>query len=146
MIQSAPLRIVMMASGWVCLILGVIGIFLPLLPTTPFVLLAAYCFSKSSPRLHHWLIHQPRLGPMIQNWEQQGSISQSAKITATVLMIGLFSFSLLILNFSLLLKGVLVCIGTSVLCFIWTRPLPLRHLDEFGNSSAHARKDLVGLG
>ncbi len=146
MIQSAPLRIVMMASGWVCLILGFIGIFLPLLPTTPFVLLAAYCFSKSSPRLHHWLIHQPRLGPMIQNWEQHGSISQNAKVTATVLMIGLFSLSLLLLNFSLLLKGVLVCIGTSVLCFIWTRPLPLRHLDEFGNSPAHTRKDLVRLG
>ena len=146
MIQSTPLRLVAMAAGWISLILGIIGIFLPLLPTTPFVLLSAYCFSKSSPRLHHWLIHQPRLGPMIQNWEQQGSISQNAKVTATVLMVGLFSLSLLFLDLSLLFKSSLVCTGVGVLGFIWTRPLPLRHLDEFGNGPADAREDLVRLG
>ncbi len=146
MIQSTPLRLVAMAAGWISLILGIIGIFLPLLPTTPFVLLSAYCFSKSSPRLHHWLIHQPRLGPMIQNWEQQGSISQNAKVTATILMVGLFSLSLLFLDLSLLFKSSLVCTGAGVLGFIWTRPLPLRHLDEFGNGPADAREDLVRLG
>ncbi len=133
-----------MASGWICLILGFIGIFLPLLPTTPFILLTAYCFSKSSPRLHHWLINQPRLGPMIQNWEQQGSISQSAKITSTVLMIGLFSFSLLFLNFSLIIKGVLVCTGASVLCFIWTRPLPLKVRETRPSQNSH--QDLGQIG
>ena len=146
MIQSTPLRLVAMAAGWISLILGIIGIFLPLLPTTPFVLLSAYCFSKSSPRLHHWLIHQPRLGPMIQNWEQQGSISQNAKVTATILMVGLFSLSLLFLDLSLLFKSSLVCTGAGVLGFIWTRPLPLRHLDEFGNGPADAPEDLVRLG
>ncbi len=148
MIQSAPLRLAMMASGWISLVLGIIGIFLPLLPTTPFVLLAAYCFSKSSPRLHHWLLNQPHLGPMIQNWEQHGSISQNAKVTATVLMIGCFSFSFLFLDLSLIIKGALVCMGTGMLCFIWTRPSPhaLRHLDEFGNGATDARKDLVRPG
>ena len=146
MIQSTPLRLFVLASGWLSLILGMIGIFLPLLPTTPFVLLSAYCFSRSSPRLHQWLINQPRLGPMIQNWEQQGSISQSAKVTATVLMIGLFSLSLMFLNLSLFFKSALICTGAGVLAFIWTRPLPLRHLDEFGNSSAHTRENLVRLG
>ena len=146
MIQSAPLRLVVIASGWMSLVLGIIGIFLPLLPTTPFVLLSAYCFSKSSPRLHHWLLNQPHLGPMIQNWEQHGSISQNAKVTATVLMIALFSFSLYFLNFSLIIKGTLICICTGVLCFIWTRPVPLRHLDEFGNGATDARKDLVRPG
>ncbi len=134
-----------MASGWVSLILGIIGIFLPLLPTTPFVLLAAYCFSRSSERLHSWLINQPRLGPMIQNWEQHGSISQSAKITATVLIVGLFSFSLVFLSLSALIKSALICTGAGVLAFIWTRPVPLRQLDEFGNSPAHSREDLVRL-
>ena len=126
--------------------LGIIGIFLPLLPTTPFVLLSAYCFSKSSPELHHRLINQPSLGPMIQNWEEQGSISQHAKVTATVLTIGLFSLSFVFLNLSLLLKTILTCIGTAVLVFIWTRPLPSRHLDEFGNSPTDAREDLMRLG
>ena len=146
MIQATPLRLAMMASGWMSLILGIIGIFLPLLPTTPFVLLSAYCFSKSSPRLHHWLLNQPHLGPMIQNWEQHGSISQNAKTTATVLMIGLFSLSLFFLNLSLIIKGTLAFISTGVLYFIWTRPIPLRHLDEFGNGATDARKDLVRLG
>lgn len=143
MIQSTTLKLIVIASGWISLILGIIGIFLPLVPTTPFVLLSAYCFSKSSPRLHHWLLNQPRLGPMIQNWEQHGSISLNAKVTATVLMIGLFSFSLLSLDLSFLLKSALVCTGAGVLSFIWTRPLPLRHLDEFGNRTADAREDLV---
>jgi len=146
LIKSAPLRLVVMALGWLSLVLGFIGIFLPLLPTTPFVPLAAYCFSKSSPRLHHWQINQPRLGPMIQNWEQHGSISQNAKVTATALMIGLFSFSFLFLNLSLIIKGAFVCIGTCVLCFIWTRPPPLRHLDEFGNRATNASENLVRLG
>ena len=146
MIQSAPLRLAVLVSGWISLILGLIGIFLPLLPTTPFVLLSVYCFSKSSPGLHRWLINEPRLGPMIQNWEQHGTIGQSAKVTATVLMIGPFTFSLLILELSIILLGALVCIGTGVLGFIWTRPLPLRHLDEFGDCAADARENLVRLG
>ncbi len=145
MVGSAPLRVLLTASGWVSLALGIIGIFLPLLPTTPFVLLSAYCFSKSSPRLHAWLMNQPRLGPMIQNWEQQGSISQNAKVTSTVLIISCFSLTLVLLNLSIILKGILVCIGASVLCFIWTRPLPLRHLDEFGDRTTHAREDLMRL-
>ena len=146
MIQSTPLRLVVITSGWISLVLGIIGIFLPLLPTTPFVLLSAYCFSKSSSRLHHWLVNQPRLGPMIQNWEQQGSISLNAKVTATILMIGLFSFSLLFFDFSVLLKGALVCTATGVLGFIWTRPIPLSHLDEFSNRPTDPRKNLVRLG
>jgi len=145
MIQSIPLRYLAMASGWMSLILGIIGIFLPLLPTTPFVLLSAYCFSRSSERLHSWLINQPRLGPMIQNWEQHGSISQSAKITATVLIVGLFSFSLFFLSLSSLIKSALICTGAGVLAFIWTRPVPLGQLDEFGNGTAHPREDLVRL-
>ncbi len=145
MVGSTPFRLLLTASGWVSLALGIIGIFLPLLPTTPFVLLSAYCFSKSSPRLHSWLINQPRLGPMIQNWEQQGSISQNAKVTSTVLIVSFFSLTLVLVNLSIILKGILVCIGAGVLCFIWTRPLPLRHLDEFGDRATHAREDLMRL-
>ena len=146
MLQSTPLRFILLATGWVSLALGIIGIFLPLLPTTPFVLLSAYCFSKSSPRLHSWLINQPRLGPMIQNWEQQGSISQNAKVTSTVLMIGMFGVSFLLINLSLMLKGMLVCIATGVLYFIWTRPFPLRHLNELGNGPTDTGENLMRLG
>ncbi len=120
--QSSAIRLGLLLAGWTSLALGVIGIFLPLLPTTPFVLLSAYCFSKSSPRLHQWLIQQPTLGPMIQDWERYGSISRGAKITATVLMVGLFFISFLVLQIGALLKLLLLCIATGVLSYIWTRP------------------------
>jgi uncharacterized membrane protein YbaN (DUF454 family) len=82
---------------------------------------------------------------MIQHWEQHGSISQSAKVTATVLIVSLFSFSLVFFALSILVKTALICTGAGVLAFIWTRPFPLRHLDEFGNGATHAREDLVRL-
>ncbi|MGB0911019.1 MAG: YbaN family protein [Nitrospirales bacterium] len=124
MIQSTPLRFAVMTAGWISLALGALGVLLPLLPTTPFVLLAAYSFSKSSHRLHHWLTHQAYLGPMIQNWEQFGSISKRAKITATVAMVILFSISLAMLTIGIIFKIALVGIAGGVLAYIWTRPLP----------------------
>ena len=126
---SHPGRLGLLISGWICLILAIIGIVLPLLPTTPFVLLSAFCFSKSSPRTYHWLVNQPRLGPMIQNWERYGTINKGAKITATVLMSSLFCVSLLMIPMGFLLQSVLLVVGAGVLSYIWTRP-SLPHLKE----------------
>jgi len=142
----SPFRLIMLVVGWISLALGILGIFFPLLPTTPFVLLAASCFSKSSPGLHARLLNQPLLGPMIQNWEREGSISQSAKVTATVFMIGLFGYSLLSFTFSPFLTIFLVFIGTGVLTCIWTRPAPSSHLQQFSNRAADAGKNLVRPG
>ncbi len=113
-----------MAAGWVSLSLGFVGAFLPVLPTTPFVILAAYCFSKSSGRLHQWLLSRPRWGGLIRDWEQYGGIGKRAKITATVLIVALFSYTLIGVTMLVPIKGVLVVIGASVLLFIWTRPTP----------------------
>lgn len=143
---ALPLRLIMLVIGWVSLALGVLGIFFPLLPTMPFVLLAASCFSKSSPRLHSWLLSQPLLGPMIQNWLREGSISQNTKVTATVFMIGLFGCSFLFFPFSTFRTIFLVCINTGVLFFIWTRPVPSGHLNQFSNRPTDTGKNLVGPG
>ena len=74
------------AAGGIALVTGFIGVFLPLLPTTPFVLLAAFCFSRSSPRVERWLLSHPRFGPMIQNWRAHRAIPLRAKKLAWVMM------------------------------------------------------------
>ncbi len=124
MIQSYPLRVLIFIAGWVSLILGCVGIFLPLLPTTPFILLSAYCFSRSSERLHQWLITHPRMGLLIQDWEQHGSISKTAKTKAAILIVVMFTATLVFVNVALAVKALVALIGISVLTFILTRPVP----------------------
>lgn len=73
------MRFVWQGIGWTSLMMGALGVILPLLPTTPFLLLSAWCFARSSKRFHYWLIHHPRFGPPIEAWRHQGAISRRAK-------------------------------------------------------------------
>ncbi|SIQ46595.1 MULTISPECIES: YbaN family protein [unclassified Bosea (in: a-proteobacteria)] len=70
------------AAGWAFTGLGVIGLVLPLMPGTVFLILAAFCFSRSSPRFEAWLIGHPRLGPHVRRWRERGTISRRVKIIA----------------------------------------------------------------
>jgi uncharacterized protein len=79
-------RVPWLALGLISLALGLVGVVLPLLPTTPFLLVATYAFARSSPRLHHWLTSHPRFGVHIKNWQQYGAISRRAKQLAIVSM------------------------------------------------------------
>lgn len=72
--------------GLLFLLLAIIGIVLPLLPTTPFVILAAACFARSSPRLHRWLLQTELFGPLLRDWENNKCVSQRVKIIAIVMM------------------------------------------------------------
>lgn len=74
------MRIVFIVLGSIALVLGIVGIFLPLLPTTPFLLLAAALYFRSSPRLYDWLLKQKRLGPYIRNFREHKAIPLRAKI------------------------------------------------------------------
>lgn len=77
-----PKSIFYMAFGWLCFGLGFIGIFLPILPTTPFMIVALWAFSKGSPKLHAWLLNHPKFGSILQDWEQHKVIPIKAKLTA----------------------------------------------------------------
>lgn len=72
--------------GWLALGLAIIGIALPVLPTTPFLLLAAFFFSKGSPRIHQWILNHKWFGPPIRDWQAGMGISLKAKISAIGLM------------------------------------------------------------
>jgi len=84
--RSRLMRHLLQAAGLLSLALGVIGIFLPLLPTTPFLLLAAACFMRSSRRCYLWLVGHPRLGPWIRDYLDGEGIPLKGKVYATGLM------------------------------------------------------------
>ena len=80
------MKILLMILGSVALILGVIGIFLPLLPTTPFLLLAAALYFRSSPRLYNWLLYHPHLGTYIRNFREHKAIPLRVKVISVSLV------------------------------------------------------------
>ncbi len=79
-------RIIWFFTGIISLTLGLLGVVLPLLPTTPFLILAAAAFAQSSPSLHAWLLNHPRWGKVIQNWQDGGRIDKRSKVTALTVM------------------------------------------------------------
>lgn len=81
-VAAAPLRPLFIAGGILALMLGIAGIFLPLVPTTPFLLVAAAAFARGSPRLHAWLIQHPRLGPFLRMWWTDHAVPKRAKVLA----------------------------------------------------------------
>lgn len=86
--RSAPTwrRVLWLLCGVASLVLGFVGIFLPLLPTTPFVLLAAFCFSRGSTRCERWLINHKLFGPMVRDWRATRAVPLRAKQLATAMM------------------------------------------------------------
>lgn len=84
--RSLTLRYLLFACGCLSVVLGVIGIFLPVLPTTPFLLLAAACFARSSKRFYLWLVMHPKLGPWVRDYLDGQGLPLKGKIWALVLM------------------------------------------------------------
>lgn len=120
--RARLIRALFLGMGLLCLTLALVGVFLPLLPTTPFLLLSAACLARSSEPLHRWLLHHPRLGPFIQDWEREGAIQPSAKRTATGLILITGSLALALAGAPPWAKGAMVAVFAGVLTFIWTRP------------------------
>ena len=114
-------NIFLTALGFFSLALGIIGLFLPLIPTAPFVLLSAWCFMRSSPKFHKWLIEHRLFGPMIDAWVKKGAISMPTKIMTLIMT--LFSLSTLWFFLEdLSLRIIVTVLLGSVVAFVFTRP------------------------
>ena len=85
--RPAWIRVLWLATGALALTTGVVGIFLPVLPTTPFVLVAAWCFSQGCTRCERWLLEHPRFGPMVREWRANRAVPLRAKQLASVMMV-----------------------------------------------------------
>ena len=116
-------RMIWFSIGFCSLGLAILGVALPLLPTTPFLLLAAFAFAQCSERWHDWLVHHAVFGPIIDDWRRHGAISRRAKTVAVLSMAGVFGLSL-----ALDLAPAVLAIHAVVLLaaagFVLSRPAP----------------------
>jgi uncharacterized membrane protein YbaN (DUF454 family) len=114
--------------------LGIIGAFLPILPTTPFLILALTCFANSSPRFHQILLNNRWFGTALQQWEDNRSLSRTSKIKAMRLIVFSFALSIVILYGRLQLQLGLLVLGSILLVIIWrlkeTEEIPVSIFDK----------------
>ena len=111
------------ALGMVTLVLGILGIFLPLLPTTVFILIAAFCFARSSDALHDWLIYHPRFGPPILSWREHRTVSRKAKKYA-VAALAVSIFVTFVIGASATVIWAQAVVLSGVALFLLSRPEP----------------------
>ena len=107
--------------AWISFALGIIGAFLPIIPTTPFLILAAFLFSKSSPRFHAWLMNLPLAGDAVKDWQVNRVIKPKAKILCGSMMLLSFFFIWSSPQILLIIKVCATLILTSVGIFVMTR-------------------------
>lgn len=115
-------RVLLTAAGLVALFLGLLGIILPGLPTTPFVLLSAACLARSSPRLHNKLISNRHLGPLVRDWEANRSLPLKVKWISTTLMGGMVILSAWQFSGRPLLQILVLALGVIGAIVVWRIP------------------------
>lgn len=120
-IGPGVLRAIWFSVGAIALALGALGAVLPVLPTTPFVILAAFAFGKSSPQVQALLENSQLFGPMIADWREHGAIATRYKVVAVTMMAGVFGVSLLLSVPVWVLVVQAVCL-TGAAIFILSRP------------------------
>ena len=117
-------RPILLTIGSLCLALAAIGAFLPLLPTTPFVLLALWAFSKSARRFHDYIWNHPRLGATARDWELHRVVPRRAKVSATLVM--LTSALLMVFVFEVPTAIAITAILTMAIVLAWLLSRPER--------------------
>ena len=104
-------RIFLLFLGWTCVGLAFVGIFVPGIPTTPFLIVALWAFAQSSKKFHAWLLNHKRFGPILQNWESHKVVPKNAKILMVILQI----FAVIMIQYSL--SNAFITVGLAVLLF-----------------------------
>ena len=114
--------------AYVSLGIGIVGIFIPLVPTTVFILVAAYAASRGSDRLHHYLQQHSRFGPMIRDWQAHGAVSRRAKWAATLTMLAcagvLLAITVRVASYSWWMAALSIACMAVVSVWLWMRPEP----------------------
>jgi uncharacterized membrane protein YbaN (DUF454 family) len=119
---SMLVRVALWVVGSLALVLGVIGVFLPGLPTTPFVLVAAACYARASEPFYRWLIANPTFGPLIIEWRRHHSIPYRIKVIAITTMSLTICASIWTLSAMPWLQILLAVIGLSTSVWLWRIP------------------------
>lgn len=119
--QNKALQYFLIAFGWLSVVLGVIGIVVPLLPTTPFILLAAGCFAKASPRFHRWILNHHFFGPLIIGFQNGQGIPLKIKYRV-IAFIWITLFISMIVLASQWITLVLLTMGIGLTIFLWRVP------------------------
>ena len=117
-------------SGFLCLLLGAIGVVLPLLPTTVFIILAAFCFSRSSDKYHQMLLNHRLFGPMVKEWEAHGVIPLKVKCLSSTMMLVMISYPVFFKPLAWWVDAMVLSLVAIALAYIWSRPSRPRHLSS----------------
>jgi len=115
------MRVLWATLGLICVGLGMLGVIVPLLPTVPFMLLAAFFFARSSERLHNWLLSHRYFGPAVVDWHERGAINPRTKRISSIAIVLVFALSLA-MGVKPLVLVIQALVLSCVLLFIWTRP------------------------
>jgi uncharacterized membrane protein YbaN (DUF454 family) len=116
-----PYRIILFVLAWIFLAVGIVGLFLPFVPGTLFLILAGACFTRSSPRFETWLLDHPRFGPPVRAWRETGAIPRRGKVLACI-SLALSWLILLATDAPVFLRVLTFAIFLAVGLYIATRP------------------------
>ena len=124
LVASRPIRYALIGAASFFLLLGAVGVITPILPTTPFVLLAAFCYARSSPRFYNWLMNHRWFGPSLRDWVSNRGIRLKSKIIAIATLTITMAVSVLFVVPLMAVKIGMTVVGLAVAIYIASRPNP----------------------